>query len=128
MTDTCPTAHEITNATRASLRLVNSITGLLTLSQLLAMESELRITLAFVQSGIQAQLSGAFSENIPRPLADHSCFTEPPGVTTNSTGNNSTGTDSTDHDNHPSESESESEEEGKHEGTTTANIQSSAGE
>lgn len=123
MTDACPTAHAMTNATHTLLRLVNSSTGLLTLSQLLTMESELRITLAFVQGAIQTQLSGVFSKIILRPLADHSCFTEPPGVTTESP---SIATDPTDRDSDPPESESE--EENEHEGTTTENIPSGAGE
>jgi hypothetical protein len=61
MADSRSTACAITTAARASLRLVNSSSGLLSLSQLFTVESELRSTLAVVHGQIQAMLSGAFS-------------------------------------------------------------------
>lgn len=65
MTDSSPTARAITRTAQASLRLVSSSTGLLSISQLLAMEIELRGTLAIVNGQIQAELSGTFAKAIP---------------------------------------------------------------
>lgn len=76
MTDSSPTARAITRSAQASLRLVSSSTGLLSLSQLLAMEFELRGTLAIVSGQIQAELSGVFPKNVPRHLETHSYFTD----------------------------------------------------
>lgn len=76
MTDPSPTARAIARTANASLRLVSSSTALLSLSQLLAMESELRGTLAIVNGQIQAELSGTFPINIPGRLTTHSRFTD----------------------------------------------------
>ena len=66
------TALAITVAVRASLGLVNSSAELLSISQLLALESELRTTLAIVKCQIQADFIGTFFENIPNCLANDS--------------------------------------------------------
>lgn len=66
-----PLADAVTSATRASLRLVNSSTELLSISQLLAMDSELRTTLAAVHVQIRAKLSGAFSSEHFTRLETH---------------------------------------------------------
>jgi hypothetical protein len=74
MADSRPTAHTIFLATRASLRLVSSSTRLLSLSQLLAVESELRSTLADVRSQVQTLLSGPFFDKHPQVFAIHLCL------------------------------------------------------
>jgi hypothetical protein len=74
MTDSSPTARAIARTANASLKLVSSSTALLSLSQLLAMQSELRGTLATVNGQIQAELSGTSSMNIPRRLSTHPRF------------------------------------------------------
>lgn len=77
MTDSLPTAHPIAAASHASLRLIVSTTGLLSLSQLLALQSELRTTLVAVQGQIRTKISCAFFENTLTRLIIYPHFTAP---------------------------------------------------
>jgi len=65
MTDSSSPPHgrAILRAVRASLRLVNGSSELLTVSQLRAMESDLRKTLAVVKGRAQARQPGMFFGN-----------------------------------------------------------------
>jgi hypothetical protein len=71
-----PTGLAIVKAARASLRLVSCSSDQLTLSQLLAMESELRNTLAIVKGHIHAEFTGTSSKNVLKAYATHSYFTD----------------------------------------------------
>jgi len=70
------TGRAIVNAIRASLRLVSSSSELLTISQLLAVKSDLRETLAIVNGQIGAMQSGTFPRNVLECLATYRNFTD----------------------------------------------------
>lgn len=61
MADSSLTSRAITAAACSSLKLTSSSTGLLSLPQLIAIESELCTTLNIIRSQIRAELSGMFS-------------------------------------------------------------------
>jgi len=70
-----PAGHAIFEAVRASLRLVNSSSGLFTIPQLLAIEGDLRETLAVISGKVQAEQSGMSTRGLVKCLTTHSCFT-----------------------------------------------------
>ena len=70
MANLSPTSRAIAATACSSLRLVSSSTGLLSLAQLFAIESEMCTSLALVRSQINAELSGA-SSNILQLLVIH---------------------------------------------------------
>ena len=75
-----PTGHVITWAVRASLKLVGSSFELLTESQLIAIQSDLRRTLAVIEDQILTMESGNFATSILGTLAANSHFTANPKV------------------------------------------------
>lgn len=87
MTDT---ALAITTAVRASLGLVSSSAELLSISQLFALESELRNALTIVKRQLRADLHGTFFKKILKCLANNLLFAflgpHSPGSTVDLTG------------------------------------------
>lgn len=76
MADSSPTGRAMVQAVRAALRLVSSSDELLTVSQLLAVKTEIGETLDFLNARIQAEQSGAFFEGIPGWLTTHLYFAD----------------------------------------------------
>jgi hypothetical protein len=76
MTDSSPVDRAIINAVRALLKLASRSLGRFTISQLHALSSDLRRTMAVVNGQIQAEESSAFAKNVLKRLVTHSCFTD----------------------------------------------------
>jgi hypothetical protein len=74
MTDHSRIDRAIVKALRASLKLASTSSGRLSLSQLYALNSDLRKTMAVINNQIQVEESGTSIENVLTQLATHSCF------------------------------------------------------
>ena len=70
------TGRVIFRAVSSSLELVKGSSGLLTVSQLVALKRELENTLATVDGRLQAKLSGSFVENLLDCFTTDTYFTE----------------------------------------------------